>query len=114
MKTILRSTILFLAIALSGCVTKTVDISYLSKEGDLERFVGQKVVFSGKCLTTKQLAISNGKVVIEVHRTGSFALDRDTTITGVLCKDTLRPLTQTETGGLAVQAAPPGVHYFIK
>jgi hypothetical protein len=62
-------------------------------------------------MSTKQLAISNGKVSIEVHRTGSFQMDRDTTVTGVLKKDVVAPMPQQDP---PVQLIPAGVHYFIQ
>ena len=111
MKTHFSFVILMCSIFLIGCGSTPVDISGVTRQADLERYIGRTVVFTGKYMPTKALSISNGEVSIEVHRTGSFSMEKDTTVTGVLKKYVIAPMPQQNP---PVQMIPPGVHYFIQ
>jgi hypothetical protein len=111
MKALFYILMLMCSTVLIGCRSTPVDISGVSREADLDRYIGQTIVFTGRYMPTKELTISNGKVSIEVHRTGSFQMDRDTTVTGVLEKDVVAPIPQQDP---PIQLIPPGVHYFIQ
>jgi len=111
MKTALSFLMLMCALVLIGCRGTRVDISGVSREAELDRYVGKTIVFTGRYMPTKQLTISNGKVSIEVYRTGSFQIDRDSTVMGVLKKEVIAPRPQQDQ---PVQLIPSGTHYFIQ
>jgi hypothetical protein len=111
MKTAFSCSIWIGFFVLLGCASTPVDISGLSREADLDQYVGRKIAFTGKYRNTKELTISNGKVSFEVHRTGGFQFSEDVTVTGVLEKAVIPLMPQQNP---PIQMMRPGVHYFIQ
>ncbi|MEI7999468.1 MAG: hypothetical protein WCH62_08195 [Candidatus Omnitrophota bacterium] len=91
-----------------------VDISNLSKQEELDHYLNQYVRFSGEYLNTKELEISNGRITIEDHRTGSSDLRKKSTIVGILEKSEDSSKLLDKKIDDSIQQVPLGVHYYIR
>jgi hypothetical protein len=101
-----------------GCTKTSVDISNLSTQTELDKYVGKKVSFTGIYQNTKQLSISNGKISLEIYRNGSHSLNQQTTIVGILRKETI-PVVESDASNEFSQTPQPqppspGIKYIIE
>ncbi len=103
------------AALLCGCAHRPVDLSAVSSESELARYVGREITFQGTFQPTKELSISNGRISLEVHRPGTYELGKPTRVRGVLRSAAYPPREHApDDHAPPAQAPPPGRHFYIE